>query len=1063
MLVIMAPAAGWNTPGADYSRSDCCFASHSWDDKPCSSCTFTAKVDAAWDWQMKEWRSYDNPDAHVYLLQNGIRILQEKGYDNWAAYLADENNFQALADGATWADAYKGRWWVNVYVTALLGTIEIPVYKTDPTCAAGWDHYYNSFLTDPLGKGLECLDVSVITQYFLDAFAPILSAGVINGSLTALQFLPTVGFVFQGIKVLQDVGMLGVRIIISPAIRESYPSAGKLSQEHFDSAVNAYTATYDMTHRYWEHRSAQYDSLFQAGWAAHLAQDVCVIYHQRDVWDTFEYYHAAFEDQATSLGDPDTYPAYHVHAKDWTVAANYDSLTVAQICREGALATSNPQLWEKAKSDDPMVRDVALRQGLKVADQVTAALLAKYLTNLGIPKYVPTFKGAVYDATTGKPVEGAYVFYREKLGYTGDPDAAGGIQTFIDQQRPWDYTTTDLKGTFALTLQEGRTYLIRAEFPGYSYAGYIDVSTQEPMGQTITPKTVEFTQAYAGGALSDISYFVYLSPVGSGGLLQAMFASPSPLFYSYAGPDPALPLSTAISPALRRDLADAVMAVRADTTVLASKASGAAYPLQIPAETYIEIEVANLLNVGTAKTLQSPQQIETALAATGTTWATYHDIVRNPAAFQAFNPVLSPDVPATVSPGQVQPPDTATETIRWQFSVSPDFAISSETLRLDPLADKTQASVDTGYSPAAIAALIQTAPREQVMLSDGNVTDVPVLSYSFGGGNMVHGEGQPLSEYHLGRVPAANAKIKVTLVSEPGCIGPDFTVIPATTAQIQYDGGTKPTSLAGQNKMQQAFATPAPVSQSTDSTIEVLTLLTNAEGVAALTLKSGSQAGKIKLFVEIIENPGATGIKPHQVVEVVVHPPIMQVDAAPVIVPPSLGVVAPRQPLVATYLASYNGEDVTVVDTGMGLQVTEAGDGTLVMSMVETGPATVASTSMAVEAAAPETSSPFGWLSGIIDGILAIPGQITGIFSSGEKQGSGPADGTPCDDGNACTVEDVYDGGACRGGPFLNCDDGNPTTEDWCDPAVGCRHEDMSGGAPADRMPCDDGNACTVN
>ncbi|MBN1195148.1 MAG: hypothetical protein JXA08_07380, partial [Methanomicrobiaceae archaeon] len=49
-------------------------------------------------------------------------------------------------------------------------------------------------------------------------------------------------------------------------------------------------------------------------------------------------------------------------------------------------------------------------------------------------------------------------------------------------------------------------------------------------------------------------------------------------------------------------------------------------------------------------------------------------------------------------------------------------------------------------------------------------------------------------------------------------------------------------------------------------------------------------------------------------------------------------------------------------------------------------------------------------------------------------------DGTRCDDGNACTVNDVVMGGVCEGGEPVDCNDGNPSTEDWCDPEIGCRH-----------------------
>ena len=48
------------------------------------------------------------------------------------------------------------------------------------------------------------------------------------------------------------------------------------------------------------------------------------------------------------------------------------------------------------------------------------------------------------------------------------------------------------------------------------------------------------------------------------------------------------------------------------------------------------------------------------------------------------------------------------------------------------------------------------------------------------------------------------------------------------------------------------------------------------------------------------------------------------------------------------------------------------------------------------------------------------------------------ADGTPCTDGDLCTLVDVSVGGACVGGASWFCDDGDLCTEDHCDGASGC-------------------------
>lgn len=59
-----------------------------------------------------------------------------------------------------------------------------------------------------------------------------------------------------------------------------------------------------------------------------------------------------------------------------------------------------------------------------------------------------------------------------------------------------------------------------------------------------------------------------------------------------------------------------------------------------------------------------------------------------------------------------------------------------------------------------------------------------------------------------------------------------------------------------------------------------------------------------------------------------------------------------------------------------------------------------------------------------------------------------------CDDGNACTGSDACLNGSCAGRP-VNCADANPCTEDGCDPGSGCTHVNASGA-------CEDGDLCTA-
>ena len=64
--------------------------------------------------------------------------------------------------------------------------------------------------------------------------------------------------------------------------------------------------------------------------------------------------------------------------------------------------------------------------------------------------------------------------------------------------------------------------------------------------------------------------------------------------------------------------------------------------------------------------------------------------------------------------------------------------------------------------------------------------------------------------------------------------------------------------------------------------------------------------------------------------------------------------------------------------------------------------------------------------------------------------------GFPCDDGNACTYSEKCVTGVCGGGLAVNCADGNPCTDDVCDPGSGCGHPDNAD-------PCNDNQFCTVN
>ena len=68
-----------------------------------------------------------------------------------------------------------------------------------------------------------------------------------------------------------------------------------------------------------------------------------------------------------------------------------------------------------------------------------------------------------------------------------------------------------------------------------------------------------------------------------------------------------------------------------------------------------------------------------------------------------------------------------------------------------------------------------------------------------------------------------------------------------------------------------------------------------------------------------------------------------------------------------------------------------------------------------------------------------------------------PNNFTDCNDGNVCTTGDKCTGGQCTGTGVLTCVDGNPCTQDLCNPTLGCQYPPANGAA------CTDGNQCTPN
>ena len=102
------------------------------------------------------------------------------------------------------------------------------------------------------------------------------------------------------------------------------------------------------------------------------------------------------------------------------------------------------------------------------------------------------------------------------------------------------------------------------------------------------------------------------------------------------------------------------------------------------------------------------------------------------------------------------------------------------------------------------------------------------------------------------------------------------------------------------------------------------------------------------------------------------------------------------------------------------------------------------------------------------------------VCESGMCRHFAEPNGTPCDDGNECTLVDKCQSGRCVGSSWWDCDDSDPCTIDECVDGIGCQYTPYvcENDNPCTTVhcesgvgcvytpkpgPCDDNDACTVN
>ncbi|HSQ92819.1 MAG TPA: hypothetical protein VLL74_00825, partial [Methanoregula sp.] len=648
-----------------------------------------------------------------------------------------------------------------------------------------------------------------------------------------------------------------------------------------------------------------------------------------------------------------------------------------------------------------------------------------------------------------------YVFYRKGLQCVQDPDTPAICGT---PPGAWNFVRADKNGVYFLDLKPSDastidTYLVRPVMPGFRYAGYQPYSSSELMGATLDGKPLEFKPPWKTEAVITNPYYeFYLAPLEAEKPVQQMIMV-QPLLLSL---QPGV-LAPSTTDALKQE----IISIMPESPVLRVHTTDAFQQqmIPLPEESYVEVRLANLVDLNTPRVLPAPDSLRSTVLAAKDRKAAYYSLHKTDAVSA---------IPPSDSTSALMVPDAAS------------------------------ASYIPPSTPEGWHAALVSLPKIAVKASNGTVVDVPDLSYAFGTTPALSGEFLP--DIGMARVPAANAQVEVTLEPGPGTIGPGFLDLFSGTAMVRLSNPLPPAEMAGifphpavlpgcatgSGGCDDAAIAPVATTQQPDPVKKSLILTTNSEGKAGLMLRTGNEAGRIRLHFRVISNPDAPGILPEDTVEFMVHPLFKEPDPATAM-PPVIQAVSPRKEEVPEPVSGLSKEPVLCLGAAQDrtavvvecptkpvtvqfldlLSSITSGIGT-VKETVLPGPApmapaapvpcddgdacTVMDRSVRGECTGDRVICPSGVRCSPETGCLyepalvtreprlpetvAPPAEMTRRITP-EPAETLPAEGSACDDGNACTARDTLIEGICRGRAVV-CDDGNEMTADECDPRSGC-------------------------
>jgi len=522
-------------------------------------------------------------NGHSYIIEHAIRLLREDGCPNWADFA--QSYLLHLASGAVHADAYRGRVKIRIQLEVLWGLFSEDLFEWDLTCAAGCDHYHN--ISD--GSGLDLTGFSFLSK----------AADYLIKILTIYASWYTSG-----------TGLVNLDIEVDPNINHSYPSGADLCAEHYTNALE----TWRNGKYQYPARSQQESAMYELGWSCHLLADLSVVQH---LYEKFIGGHASYEDFADGLGDE---PGLHVVKGDFANKFSGGIPAPRQLAEQLArtIRVEHPENFNLAEYGGDAERIQAVNLALPLAECYVAALLARFMTEIGVPKTLPPLRGTVYVKGKQDKVAGAYVFFAPVNTIEQNVD-------LMEKWSGWNHVRTDSNGMYSIPVTGSMKYLIRAVMPGYSFDGTTD-STLE-FGATSCP--VEYLQK-SGATHTEILNLhleplplkmmsvVHMQQKEQEALKKKIFPG---LFIdnsrNFIPPGTRLSLSdTGISKGLASAVTKSLMETECSTSVIGVQGND----IGLPFEAVVNLRIFNYLDIAKGKVITSPSLIQAAIDGFRTKW-----------------------------------------------------------------------------------------------------------------------------------------------------------------------------------------------------------------------------------------------------------------------------------------------------------------------------------------------------------------------------------------------------------------------------------------------------------